>query len=53
MELWIAIVISVAALAIGVLVGFLIRRGIAEKKIGSAEAEAKRILEDASKGAEA
>ncbi len=52
-ELWIMIVVSIAALAIGALVGFIIRRGIAEKKIGSAETEAKRILEDASKGAEA
>ena len=52
-ELWIMIVVSVAALAVGALVGFIIRRGIAEKKIGSAEAEAKRILDDAAKGAEA
>ena len=40
-ELWIAIVIGVAALAIGLFVGFLIRKKIGESKIGSAEVEAK------------
>ena len=34
------------------IVGMLIRKAIAEKKIGSAEAEAKRILEDAAKAAD-
>ncbi len=52
-ELWIAIVIGVAALAIGLLVGFLIRKKIGESKIGSAEIEAKRILEESAKSAEA
>ena len=40
-------------MAIGILVGFLIRKKIGEAKIGSAEAEAKRILEEGAKNAEA
>ena len=52
-KLWIAICIGVAALAIGLLVGFILRKIIGEAKIGSAEAEAKRILEEGSKNAEA
>ncbi len=52
-ELWLAVVIAVAAVAIGALIGFLIRKSIGEKKIGSAEAEAKRILDDSAKNAEA
>ena len=52
-QLWIAIVIGVAALAIGVLVGILTRKKIGESKIGSAEAEAKRILAEGVKAAEA
>ena len=52
-QLWLAIVIGVAALAIGGVVGFLIRKSIGESKIGSAEQEAKRILEEGSKAAEA
>ena len=52
-QLWLAIVIGVAALAVGGVVGFLIRKSIGESKIGSAEQEAKRILEEGSKAAEA
>ena len=52
-DLWILIVGIVAALVIGVFAGFLVRKSIGEKKIGSAEAEAKRILEDGQKAAEA
>ncbi len=52
-ELWLAIVIAVAAVAIGGLVGFLVRKNIGEKKIGSAEIEAKRIVDDSVKNAEA
>ena len=44
---------AIAGLAIGGLVGVLIRKKIGESKIGSAEAEAKRILEESSKDAEA
>ncbi len=44
---------GVAALALGLFIGFTIRKKIGESKIGSAEAEAKRILEEGSKDAEA
>ena len=53
MEIVIPIIVGVAALAIGILVGFLMRKKIGEAKIGSAEEEAKRILEESSKNAEA
>ncbi len=49
---WIAVAIGVVAAAIGVLVGIIIRKNIAEKQIGSAEAQAKKLLEDAIKTAE-
>ena len=49
---WIAVVTGVAAAAIGIVVGIIIRKNIAEKQIGSAEAEAKKILADAIKTAE-
>ena len=52
-QLWIAVVIGVAALVIGSLVGFIIRKKIGESKIGSAEAEAKRILSEGAKDADA
>ena len=52
-ELWILIVAAAAALVVGSGVGFLLRKSIGEKKIGSAEREAKRILEDSQKDAEA
>ena len=52
-EILIPIIVGVAALALGVLIGFLIRKKIGEAKIGSAEVEAKRILEEGTKNAEA
>ena len=52
-DLWILIAACAGALAIGVGTGFLVRKSIGEAKIGSAEAEAKRILEESAKGAEA
>ncbi len=52
-ELWLLIVAAAGALLIGILAGFFVRKSIGEKKIGSAEAEAKRILEDSQKNAEA
>ena len=52
-QIWIAIVIGVGALAIGFLVGAILRKKIGEAKIGSAEAEAKRILAESVKNAEA
>ena len=47
------VVVGVAALALGILFGILIRKSVAESKIKSAEAEAKRIVDDAVKTAEA
>ena len=52
-QLWIAIVIGAAALAIGLLIGVIVRKKIGEAKIGSAEAEAKRIVDASVKSAEA
>ncbi len=49
----IVIALIAAGVVAGALVGFLVRRFLAEKKIGSAEAEAKRILADAGAQAEA
>ena len=46
------VVAAVAALIVGTLVGFFIRKIIAEKTIQSAEIEAKRIIEESKKGAE-
>ena len=48
-----AIGLIAAALVLGSVVGFILRRMIAEKKIGSAEAEAARILNDCAQQAEA
>ena len=42
----------VGGLVIGCGAGFIIRKAIAEKKLGSAEEQAKHILEDAIKNAE-
>ena len=47
-----AIIGAVAGILVGFLVGFIIRKKIGEAKIGSAEAEAKKIIEDAKKNAE-
>ncbi len=41
-----------AALVLGLLIGFIIRKVLAEKKLGSAEEQARKILEDAIKNAE-
>ena len=43
---------AVGGIAVGGLLGFFIRKSIAEKKIGSAEEQARKILEDAIKNAE-
>lgn len=61
MELWLAIVLAVAALIVGAVVAGIIafksgvshRKKQAEAAIGSAEAEAERIVADAKKAAEA
>ena len=47
-----AIALIVASAVIGFFIGFLIRKMSAEKKLGSAEQQAKKILEDAIKNAE-
>ena len=52
-EILIPIVVGVAALALGILAGILLRKKIGEAKIGSAEAEAKRILDEGVKNADA
>ena len=52
-KILISIAVGVVALVLGAFVGFLIRKKIGEAKIGSAEAEAKRILEEGSKTADA
>ena len=51
-NLILAIIIPIAALLVGVVAGFIIRKMGAEKKIGSAEEQARKILEDAIKNAE-
>ncbi len=53
MNLGLAIGLIAGALVLGAIVGFAIRRFIAEKKIHGAEAEAKRILTDCAQQAEA
>ena len=49
--IWLIVGVA-AALVIGVPAGFLVRKHIAEGKIGSAEEQARRLLEDAIKNAE-
>ena len=57
MQLWIIIICIVAAVliggAVGVFAGITIRKNTAEKEIGSAEEEARKIVADAIKTAEA
>ena len=48
----IAIIAIVAALVVGVVIGFIVRKVSAEKKLGAAEDQARKILEDAIKNAE-
>ena len=52
MELFIAIPLIAGAAVAGLVIGFLLRKSIAEKKIGSAEEQARKLLENAMKGAE-
>ena len=51
-SLFVAILIALGTLVIGFAIGFIVRRIMAEKNIGSAEEQAKKILEDAIKNAE-
>ena len=57
MKLWLALVLVAVAALIGIAIGFVIgglhRKKVAENEIGSAEQEAKRIISDAMKTAEA
>ncbi len=50
--MFIEIIVGIICAIIGIIVGFLIRKNISESKIGSAEEEAKRIIDDATKEAE-
>ena len=53
MEWYIALIIgAVCGILVGIVVGIIIRRAVAEKQIGSAEQQAKKLLEDAIKAAE-
>ena len=52
MPLGLSIGLIAAALVVGVAVGFIIRKVAAEGKLGSAEEQARKILEDAIKNAE-
>jgi ribonuclease Y len=45
-------VLMIVALLVGVITGFAVRKYIAESKIGTAETEAERIIEDAKRQAE-
>ncbi len=51
-KLVLAIIIAVCALAVGLVIGIIVRKLSAEKKLGSAREQAKNILEDAIKSAE-
>ena len=46
------IIIGVVALLVGIFIGYLIRKNLAEKKVGSAEMQAKNIVLDAENRAE-
>ena len=52
LELWIAIILIAAALALGLAIGFIVRKITSERKLGSATEQARKILEDAIKNAE-
>ena len=52
MEVLYAVIGAVVGIVIGIILGVLLRKKIAEKQIGSAEEQAKRLLEDAIKAAE-
>ena len=51
-QVWVLILAAAGALLVGCVLGFIIRKTSAEKKIGSAEEQARKILEDAIKNAE-
>ena len=49
----IALIVGIASAVVFFFIGFMVRRFIAEKKIGSAEKEARRLVEEAAKEADA
>ena len=53
LPIWLALLLVVIALAAGIFAGYLYRKKVAEKEIGTAEDEAKRIINEAIKSAEA
>ena len=53
MDILIPVLVGVGAAVLGLVVGMLIRKKLAEGKVGSAEAQAKKMLEDAIYAAEA
>ena len=52
MPIWLSIILIAVGLAAGLAVGWFVRRSAGEKKIGSAEAEAARIVAEGRKKAE-
>ncbi|NGZ75437.1 ribonuclease Y [Saccharibacillus alkalitolerans] len=50
---WIAILVAVASLFLGFVIGYFIRKSLAEAKISSAEQAAEQIVQNAKKDAEA
>lgn len=52
MDWWAVLLIAVAAAAIGILIGYVYRRSVAEAKLGKAEETVKRLCDDAQKRAE-
>ncbi|WP_410176546.1 ribonuclease Y [Sedimentibacter saalensis] len=46
------VIVGIICAIIGIIIGFIVRKNISESKIGSAEEEAKRIVDDATKEAE-
>ncbi|MCQ2566216.1 MAG: ribonuclease Y [Clostridia bacterium] len=52
MKLFVAIIVAVASLLVGILLGYNLRKSSAEKTIGSAETQAKNMILDAENRAE-
>lgn len=48
----IEVIVGIICAIIGIIIGFFVRKNISESKIGSAELEAKRIIEESTKQAE-
>ena len=51
-EILIPVIAAIVALVIGILIGYFMRKKTAEAKINSAEAHAKKIVDDATALAE-